>query len=90
MAATPKGVARPAMSNTRASSVTGKMPASGQETVVAGSHHNTFLWPSAKLRDLERGVGSTHFHSTVRTNNASRVRFSATLGEEPVVEVGLV
>jgi hypothetical protein len=61
MAATPKGVARPAMSNTRASSVTGKMPASGQETVVAGSHHNIFLWPSVKLWDLERGVGSTHF-----------------------------
>jgi hypothetical protein len=44
MVVTPKGVARLAMSNTRASSITGKMLASGQETVVAGSRQNTFLW----------------------------------------------
>ncbi len=28
--------------------------------------------------------------STIRTDNAPKVRFSATLGEEPEVEVGLV
>lgn len=60
MAVTPKGVARLAMSNTRASSITGKMHASGQESVVAGSHHDILLWPSIKLRDLGRGVGNKH------------------------------
>ena len=35
-------------------------------------------------------VGARTFLSTVRTDNAPKVRFSATVGEEPEVEVALV
>jgi hypothetical protein len=34
-------------------------------------------------------VGSTHLPSTIRTDETSKVRFSATLGEEPEVEMTL-
>ncbi len=37
-----------------------------------------------------QAVGRTHSPYTVRTYNALKVRFSATLGEEPEVEVTLV
>jgi hypothetical protein len=37
-----------------------------------------------------QAAGSTHLPSTVRTDNALKVRFSATLGEEDEVEVALV
>ncbi len=44
-----------------------------------------------KLRDPGCGVGSTHFPPyTVRTDNTAKVRFSATVGQEPIVEVALV
>ncbi|CAA9444792.1 MAG: hypothetical protein AVDCRST_MAG14-291 [uncultured Rubrobacteraceae bacterium] len=42
------------------------------------------------MRDLGRGAGSYHLPSTVRTDNALRVRFSATLGQEPEVELKLL
>jgi hypothetical protein len=37
---------------------------------------------------MTRGVSTSPY--TVRTDNHPKVRFSATLGEEPEVEVGLV
>ncbi len=43
-----------------------------------------------KLRDLGWGVGSRHLPCTVRTYNAPKLRFTATVGEEPEVEVELV
>jgi hypothetical protein len=41
------------------------------------------------LRNLEWRVGSAHVPCTVRTDNALKIRFTATVGEEPVVEVAL-
>ena len=41
-----------------------------------------------KLRDLERTLAAHASLSGVRTYNAPKVRFSATVGEEPEVEVG--
>jgi hypothetical protein len=38
----------------------------------------------------QMGVGSTRFPYTVRTEYALKARFSATLGEEPEVELVLV
>jgi hypothetical protein len=34
-------------------------------------------------------AGSTHFPSTIRTDNTLKVRFSAALGEEPEAELAL-
>lgn len=34
-------------------------------------------------------MGSTHLSSTIRTDDTPKVRFTATLSEEPVVEVAL-
>ncbi len=42
-----------------------------------------------KLRDLGWDVGGTLFLSTVRNDNTPKVRFSATLGQEPEVELAL-
>jgi hypothetical protein len=38
---------------------------------------------------VSRRVGGSYFPYTVRTDDAPRLRFSATLGEEPEVEVEL-
>jgi hypothetical protein len=43
-----------------------------------------------KVRDLGGGEGITRSPTTVRTDKVPKVHFSATLGEEPEVEVGLV
>jgi predicted ATP-binding protein involved in virulence len=37
-----------------------------------------------------QAVGSTHIPHTVRTDDGPRFRFSATVGQEPEVEVALV
>ena len=41
-------------------------------------------------RDLAQAGAASTSHYTVRTDNTPEVRFSATLGGEPEVEVGLV
>jgi len=37
-----------------------------------------------------QAVCSTHLPHTLRTYNALKIRFSATLGEEPEIEVGFI
>jgi hypothetical protein len=48
------------------------------------------MWEgSIKLRDLVSTTGAAHFPSTVRNDNTPKVRCSATLGEEPDIDVEL-
>ena len=43
-----------------------------------------------KLRDLRKDTGGTHFLIFSQTQRVPELRFSATLGEEPEVELALV
>ena len=65
---------------------------SSRVALASYSTHPSIHTPQV-LKDAFSGsqaVGSAHLPYTVRTDNAPKVRFSATLGEEPEVEVVLV
>jgi predicted ATP-binding protein involved in virulence len=58
--------------------------------------NNLFVLSESILANVGEGafskiqlVGSTHLPSTIRTDETSKVRFCATLGEEPEVEMTL-
>jgi hypothetical protein len=68
------------------------MFASGTASRLGASHPSGCIDDHGigSLRELGWGWAGRTSRGVIRTNNAPKVRFSATLGKEPEIELGLV